>query len=98
MFSIGRSKFREDTPKNIKDEQNLEPLSLSPTKLQKKREKLRKIYEKKRLKEREKADAIPSKKDEEEKDSKLVVEAKSLVVPKSNIFYVLHFSFHANLL
>ena len=83
IFSIGKSKFRGDTPKNSKDEQNLEPLSLSPTKLQKKREKLRKIYEKKRLKEREKKDAIPSKKDDEEKDSKLVVEAKSLVVPKS---------------
>ena len=84
FFRIGRSKFREDTPKNIKDEQNLEALSLSPTKLQKKREKLRKMYEKKRLKQREKADAIPLKKDDkEEKDSKLVVEAKSLFVPKS---------------
>ena len=42
------------------------------------------MYEKKRLKEKEKLDAkIHSKKDDEEKDSKLVVEAKSLVVPKS---------------
>ena len=41
------------------------------------------MYEKKRLKQRQKADAIPLKKDDEEKDSKLVVEAKSLVAPKS---------------
>lgn len=41
------------------------------------------MYERKRLKEREKADAIPLKKDEEEEKSNLVVEAKSLVVPKS---------------
>ena len=41
------------------------------------------MYEKKRLKEREKADVIPLKKDEEEEKAKLVVEAKSLVVPKS---------------
>ena len=44
----------------------------------------REMYEKKRQKEKEKLDAkIHSKKDDEEKDSKLVVEAKSLVVPKS---------------
>jgi hypothetical protein len=41
------------------------------------------MYEKKRLKERKKADAIPLKKDEEEEKSNLVVEAKSLLVPKS---------------
>ena len=85
FYRIGRSKFRKDTPKGMRggDEQRLEPLNLSPTKLQKKRAKLQKMYDKKRQKEREKADAIPLNKEQDEQPN-LVIEAKGLIAPKSS--------------
>ena len=85
FYSIGRSKFRKDTPKGIRgaDGERLEPLNLSPTKLQKKRAKLQKMYDKKRQKEREKADVIPLNKDEDEQPN-LIIEAKGLIAPKSS--------------
>ena len=81
-YSIGRSKFRQDTPKNEKNEHDFEPLKLSPSKLQKKCERLKKIYQRKALKEREKADALPQTFEPEEKPD-LVVEAKALIDSKT---------------